>query len=323
MGFSLNNLGDTLLQIGKSTLQTGTFYAAAKTLNSPCSGSIWSCGSFGGWGPMGMMGGYMGYPGMGLACYGLGGMSMMNPFSQYSLGQAYGQSYALGTLGMMGMPGMTGMTGLSGMTGMMGMTGMSSLPGFQTQKLKPTNNEAAEKFTSYSTELGQIYDENSKARKTTNFVASDWADQKDGDEKKQQYTQYVSNFAKSYIAYMDEKSGNKDNEISQEEFTKYNIEADLGENATEAEKAQYRTYAKTAFEKLDQNGDKKIDWKEMASMFSSYDGINGSQDGQITNEEAQKAGQLLMNSSSTTMDQKLRIEYTKLFGNSKAKAEEE
>ena len=82
MGFSLNNLGDTLLQIGKSTLQTGTFYAAAKTLNSPCSGSIWSCGSFGGWGPMGMMGGYMGYPGMGLACYGLGGMSMMNPFSQ-------------------------------------------------------------------------------------------------------------------------------------------------------------------------------------------------------------------------------------------------
>ena len=180
MGFSLNNLGDTLLQIGKSTLQTGTFYAAAKTLNSPCSGSIWSCGSFGGWGPMGMMGGYMGYPGMGLACYGLGGMSMMNPFSQYSLGQAYGQSYALGTLGMMGMPGMTGMTGLSGMTGMMGMTGMtglsgmtgmmgmtgmSSLPGFQTQKLQPTNNAAAEKFTSHSTELGQIYDERKKKRR--------------------------------------------------------------------------------------------------------------------------------------------------------------
>lgn len=316
MSFSLNNLGDTLLKIGKSTLQTGTFYAAAKTLNSPCNRglSIFGCGTFGTCMPMGgMIGGYpmMGYSGMGgmgLGTYSYGtNMALMTPYAQMAIGQAYGQSYALGQQ----------MKAQGG--------GSFSIPGFQTplqqliqqqqQQIEPTKNEAAEKFSAYNTELGEQFEEDTKAGKTTQFVSSDWEEKAAGKEKDQEYTQYASNFAKSYIANMDKKAGNEDNEITEEEFTQYNMSSDLDANATEAEKTEYKTLSKTAFKKMDQNGDGKIDWKEMAATLSAYDSMSGSRDGKITNEELSEAGIGLMDSSSTTMDQKLRTEYTRLFGN--------
>lgn len=317
MGFSLNNLGDALLKIGKSTLQTGTFYAAAKALNSPsCHGgvSIFGCGTFG---TMGMMGAYpMGYAsmgyGMGMGGYSYGAMGMMNPYAQMSIGQAYGAGYALGEqLKAQG-------------------SGMYTIPTFQNpylaltqqqQALEPTKNKAAEKFTSHNTELGKQFEEHSKTGETTQFVMSDWEGKAEGKEKDQQYIQYASNFAKSYIANIDEKSGNKDNEITEEEFTKYNMASDLDENATDAEKAQNKTLSQIAFKKIDQNGDGKIDWKEMAATLSVYDSMSGSRDGKITNEELAAGGSELVNSASTTMDQKLRSEYTRLFGKTEAKEE--
>ncbi len=325
MGFSLNNLGDTLLKIGKSTLQTGTFYAAAKTLNSPCNRgvSIFGCGTFGSCMPMGgMMGGYsFGYAGMG--GMGLGGytyganMALMNPYAQMTIGQSYGQGYALGEQ-------------LKAQGG-----GMFTMPGFQTpalqmmqqqqqqQQIEPTKNEAAEKFTSHNTELGEQFEEHTKTGATTQFVMSDWEGKAAGEEKDKEYTQYASNFAKSYIANMDKKAGNEDNEITEEEFTKFNMASDLDENATEAEKTEYKTLSKTAFKKIDQNGDGKIDWKEMAATLSVYDSMSGSRDGKITNEELAAAGTGLMDGTSTTMDQKLRTEYTRLFGNTDSKDDNE
>lgn len=310
MGFSLNNLGDALMKIGQSTLQTGTFYMAAKTLNSPCGGgSIWSCGSFG------AMGCGMGYPAMGGYSYGMMGGGMMGMMGGYStqmaLGQAYGQGYALGE-----------------MLKAQGGNGLYMMPGYQnplltqtqgqTKRLDPTNNKAAEKFTSHPTELGKQFEEHLKAGKTTQFVLSDWEGKAEGDEKKQQYTQYVSNFAKSYIAHMDEKSGNKDNEISEEEFINHNITSDLGTNATDAQKAEYKASAKIAFGKIDQNGDGKIDWKEMAATLSTYDAMSGARDGKITANEATEGSSSLMTGTDTTMDTILRTEYTRLFGSDPA-----
>ena len=308
MGFSLNNFGDALMKIGQSTLQTGTFYLAAKTLNSPCSGgSIWSCGSFG------TMGCGMGYPAMGGYGYGMGGMmGMMGGYStQMAVGQAYGQGYALGE-----------------MLKAQGGNGLFMMPGYQNplltqtqgepQRLDPTNNEAAEKFTSHPTELGEQFEEHSKAGKATQFVMSDWEGKAEGDEKKQEYTQYVSNFAKSYIAHIDEKSGNKDNEITEEEFANYNIASDLGADATDADKTEYKALSKIAFGKIDQNCDGKIDWKEMAATLSTYDAMSGSRDGKITAQEVTEGGSSLMDGTSTTMDMILRTEYTRLFGNTPA-----
>lgn len=115
---------------------------------------------------------------------------------------------------------------------------------------------------------------------------------------------------------MDKTSGNKDNEITLEEFTTHTLNADLGKNATEAKKTEYKNFATTSFKKIDQNGDGKVDWKEMAAVFSTYDSINdGKYDGHITAEEAANSADQLINSNSTQIDKKLRAEYTRLFGN--------
>lgn len=322
MAFSLNKLGDALLKIGTSTLQTGTFYATAKALNSPCnSASIFGCGGFGGYAgfPMGgytmggySMGGYSmgGYPSM--ACYSQ--LGMMDPYaSQMAIGQAYGQGYALGE--QMKAQGAAGMFSTS--------LGFQSIPGFQniyqqnSQKLNPTNNEAAEKFENHPTELGEQFEENSSSGKTTQFVMNDWSSKAEGKEKDEEYKEYTSNFAKSYIAHMDETSGNKDNEITKEEYLKYNMAADLSKNATEAEIASYKQIANTSFDKIDQNGDGKIDWKEMSALLSTYDAMSGKRDGKISANELEAGFGGLTNANSTAMDTLLRNEYTRLFGKTK------
>ena len=312
MAFSLNKLGDMFLNIGKSTLQTGTFYATAKAMNSPCSigGSVFGCGTFGrGWAayPMGGCGmGSFGYSTMGM---GMGyGMNMFNGYNtQMAIGQAYGQGYALGEY-----------LKAQGGNGLMMMNPYQMLQQqvSTTQTLEPTKNKAAEKFAEHPTELGEQFDANTKSGKTTQFVMSDWNDMAAGKEKDTKYAEYTSNFAKSYIAHMDKTSGNKDNEITLEEFTTHTLNADLGKNATEAKKTEYKNFATTSFKKIDQNGDGKVDWKEMAAVFSTYDSINdGKYDGHITAEEAANSADLLINSNSTQIDKKLRAEYTRLFGN--------
>lgn len=308
MAFSLNKLGDMFLNIGKSTLQTGTFYATAKAMNSPCSigGSIFGCGTFGTY-PMGGCGmGSFGYSTMGM---GMGyGMNMFNGYNtQMAIGQAYGQGYALGEyLKAQGGNGLMMMNPYQMLQQQVG----------TTQTLEPTKNKAAEKFAEHPTELGDQFDANTKSGKTTQFVMSDWNDMAAGKEKDEKYAEYTSNFAKSYIAHMDKTSGNKDNEITLEEFTTHTLNTDLGKNATEAKKTEYKNFATTSFQKIDQNGDGKVDWKEMAAVFSTYDSINdGKYDGHITAEEAANSADLLINSNSTQIDKKLRAEYTRLFGN--------
>lgn len=317
MTFNFNKLGDTLLKIGTSTLQTGTFWATAKAFNSPCNaGSIFGCGTFGGYAgfPMGgfsmggfPMGGYSlgGYPSM--ACYGQFGM--MDPYSsQMAIGQAYGQGFALGEQ-------LKAQGTANAFTSFM-------LPGWQNQfslnqKLEPTQNPAAEKFENHPTELGKQFEENSKNNKSTTFVTSEWQAKAEGKEKDAEYKDFTTNFAKSYIAHMDETSGNKDNEISKEEYLKYNMAEDLTEDATEQEIASYKQIANTSFEKIDQNGDGKIDWKEMSALLSTYDNISGQRDGKITIEEMSAGFNGITNASSTDMDNKLRNEYTRLFGTTK------
>lgn len=313
MAFSFNKLGDTLLKIGTSTLQTGTFYATTKALNSNCGGgSIFGCGGFSGYAGYPMGGYSMGsYPSM--ACYGQFGM-MDSYASQMAIGQAYGQGYALGE-----------QIKAQGANGMFGFMNFSSMPGFQNifnnnqTKLNPTENKAAEKFTSHPTELGKQFEEHSKSGKTTQFVMSDWEAKAEGKEKDAEYKEYTSNFAKSYIAHMDETSGNKDNEISKDEYLKYNISADLPKNATEEQIAAYKQIANTSFDKIDQNGDGKIDWKEMGALLSTYDAMSGKRDGKISTEELETGFSGLTNANSTAMDTQLRNEYTRLYG----KTEEE
>lgn len=319
MGFSLNNLGDTLLKIGQSTLKTGTFYATAKALNSPCNmrGSVFGCGTFGGYASYPA---YSSYPIVGCGMGGFSqvgmGMGMLNSYNtQMAIGQAYGQGYALGE--QIKAQGGNGMFGFNfNFQNLQNPT----LNLNNNANINPTKNEAAEKFESHPTELGEQFETNSRNSKTTQFVMSDWNKKAEGKEKDEEYKTYTSNFAKSYIAYMDEESGNKDNEISQEEYIKHNMKSDLPEGASAEEIAEYKKLAETSFKKLDQNGDGKVDWKEMAALFSTYDSISdGTRDGKITMQEMELGFSGLTNASSTQMDTKLRNEYTKLFGKDESK----
>ena len=307
MGFNFNKLGDVFTKIGMQTFQTGAFLATTKAINSPCNmgGSVFGCGSFGNFG---------GYSGCGnIGGYSGGYMGMSDPYAtQMAIGQSYGQGYALGEY----LKQNAGNSLYGGMGALGSFTPFQGIQGLTTNKetLKPTDNKAAEKFYDQPTELGKRFEEHVQDKKDTTFVTTGWKKMENGKEKDADYKEYVSNFAKSYVAHMDQTSGNKDNEISSEEFINYNMSVDLDENATDEEKATYKKFAENSFKKFDQNGDKIVDWKEIASAMSTYD---ANHDGTITNEEMTSVSEGLIDSSNVNIDKKFRSEYTRLFGQDK------
>ena len=295
MSFNLNKLGDMLLKVGTSTLQTASFGVAAKALNSPCNGGVSIFG-----------GGCCGYPGgmgmnipisMSIGGYGCPSpLGMANYVDQMALGQAYSQGFALGE-------------------SLKAQYQNSNMIGLNITQLQTSVNPAAEKFSEHNTALGQIFDENTKNGKTTQFTTSDWSKMSEGAEKDKKYTEQASNIAKSYVAYMDQKSGNKDNEITLQEYLKHNMDSDLKEDATEEEIKAYKEFATTSFNKIDQNRDGKIDWKEMTSLFGTFDAAkDGKRDGQITKDEMEEGFIGLTDPNSTTTDTALKTEYRRLFG---------
>ncbi len=305
MSFSLNKLGDVLMNIGKSTLQTGTFYAASKAINSPCNHSVFGfgggfgCGSF----PMtGMCGGIFGGGyNIGMGMY--PGMGMMSPYSQMAIGQAYGQGFALGE-----------QLKLSAQNGNFNMFNMFNQIPQQQLTQQTQTNPAAEKFTGHSSAAGEQLEKNMQEGKGTRFVSAEWSSKSEAD-KNAEYKTSTINLAKSYITHMD-KSGNQDNEITREEFANYNIKTDLPENATETEKTNAKLTSDVAFQKIDLNGDGKIDWKEMSAVLAAYDSAsNGTADGIITREEMENTVDKLTDYTNTSLKQTIQTQYNRLFGN--------
>lgn len=303
MSFNLNKLGDMLLKVGTSTLQTASFGVAAKALNSPCNGGVSIFG-----------GGCCGYPGgMGM------GMGMNIPISMSIGGYGCPSPLGMGMYPMMS-PGMNPyqMAQYSAQVDMLIAsleTRNQNFNNFLNPQLQTSVNPAAEKFSEHNTALGQIFDENTKNGKTTQFTTSDWSKMSEGAEKDKKYTEQASNIAKSYVAYMDQKSGNKDNEITLQEYVKHNMDSDLKEDATQEEIEAYKEIATTSFNKIDQNHDGKIDWKEMGSLFGTFDAAkDGKRDGKITKEEMEQGYIGLTNQNSTAIDTALKTEYRRLFG---------
>lgn len=304
MGFSLNNLSNSLLKMGTSFLQMGTFYSASKAINSGCGGSVFG-GCYGG----GMYGGSI----CGGSVFGYGGgYGYDNPIeTQYMMGQAYGQGYALAQqMSMLNAAG--GMGSYAMMPGMM--PGM--LPGTQntTTAVQKTNNPAADKVDqNQDTSLAEKFEENIKDQKDTRFVLSGWENLND-DERDIAHMDASDGFGKSYIMHMDKTAGNSDGEITLDEFKAYNIKTDLGADATDEMKTRANKNSEIAFNKLDQNGDGKLDWKEMSSMFTVYDSVlDGKYDGKITKAEVDAGNKLLLNQNDTRIDQKLRQAYNELY----------
>lgn len=193
----------------------------------------------------------------------------------------------------------------------------------QQQLLQNTKNEyAGDIDKNQSTELGKAFDKaaSKMTDKKGNAVEGkkfeilkggvQGTEKADGDK----YRTAVSELGKSYLANMDKISGNGDGKVTLEEFTKHQM-AELGENATDEQKANAKQRAQFAFSKIDQNGDGYADWKELAATFATYDqDSEGKMDGIITSEEYSKINTDIRQKAGIEFNKGLRTNYQTLFG---------
>lgn len=178
----------------------------------------------------------------------------------------------------------------------MAMRLQQSLSNTPTQHTKNPAADAVGKDT--KTELGADYEEAEKNQQSFNFIKPELAEITDANEKKTVYNQAFTALGQSLLANVDKNSGNQDGYITLEEFLK-NEKAD-----TDATK---KANMQKVFNQLDQNGDGKVDYKELTAMLAMYD---ANSDGEISKEEFAQGGQSMLNG---TAAQTLQDKYNELF----------
>lgn len=267
MSLDFQAFGQSLQKIGKNMMQTAMFYGQSKMALHQ---SEFGFGSIWGGGYMGgCNGGYMG-----------GCNNMWNMYNQQTLNFAYQQGYNEIAMRMQNVH--NGTSGLSG-----------------TIPVEHTNNPAASAVPQGNdTKLGEAYEEAEKNQQSFNFIKPELAEITDANKKKTVYNQKFTALGQSLLANVDKNSGNQDGYITLEEFLK-NEKAD-----TDATK---KANMQKVFKQLDQNGDGKVDYKELTAMLAMYD-TDG--DGDITKEEFNKGDTSLINGTAT---KSLQDKYNELF----------
>lgn len=215
-------------------------------------------------------GGYMG------GCNGgyMGGCNnMWNMYNQQTLNMAYQQGYTE-----------------------MAFRLQQSLNNTPTQHTKNPAADAVGKDT--DTKLGAAYEEAEKNGTDYEVIKQDLTEISDTTQKKTIYTKAFEDLGKSLLANIDKNSGNQDGYITLEEFLK-NEKAD-----TDATK---KANMQKVFNQLDQNGDGKVDYKELTAMLAMYD---ANSDGEISKEEFTQGGQNMLNG---TAAQTLQNKYNEFF----------
>ena len=215
-------------------------------------------------------GGYMG------GCNGgyMGGCNnMWNMYNQQTLNMAYQQGYTE-----------------------MAMRLQQSLSNTPTQHTQNPAADAVGKDT--DTKFGAAYEEAEKNGTDYEVIKQDLTEISDTTQKKTIYTKAFEALGKSLLANIDKNSGNQDGYITLEEFLK-NEKAD-----TDATK---KANMQKVFNQLDQNGDGKVDYKELTAMLAMYD---ANSDGKISKEEFNKGDTSLINGTAT---KSLQDKYNELF----------
>lgn len=215
-------------------------------------------------------GGYMG------GCNGgyMGGCNnMWNMYNQQTLNMAYQQGY-----------------------NEMAMRLQQALSNTPTQHTQNPVADAVGKDT--DTKFGAAYEEAEKNGTDYEVIKQDLTAISDTTQKKTVYNQAFTALGQSLLANVDKNSGNQDGYITLEEFLK-NEKAD-----TDATK---KANMQKVFNQLDQNGDGKVDYKELTAMLAMYD---ANSDGEISKEEFAQGGQSLLNG---TAAQTLQNKYNELF----------
>lgn len=225
-------------------------------------------------------GGYMG------GCNGgyMGGCNnMWNMYNQQTLNMAYQQGY-----------------------NEMAMRLQQALSNTPTQHTQNPVADAVGKDT--DTKFGAAYEEAEKNGTDYEVIKQDLTAISDTTQKKTVYNQAFTALGQSLLANVDKNSGNQDGYITLEEFLK-NEKAD-----TDATK---KANMQKVFNQLDQNGDGKVDYKELTAMLAMYD---ANSDGEFSKEEFAQGGQSLLNG---TAAQTLQNKYNELFPKKTTKTTEE
>lgn len=301
--FNWSNFGNSLSKLGAGLIQTGMTSYALRTATNPCNTSIFGFGGCGMGCNMGFgMGSMMSANPMGIGLFGANNAyNAMNTQYSNALGYQWGLSLA-----------------------QQAKNNNLAMPNFSTinsNNIKKTNNEYAGDIDkdqdttqgkAFNKATSEMIDEDGKAVKDKSFTISQ---SKDGEE----YTKDVSNLSKSYLADIDKSVGNGDGEISVDEYINYEMKSQNLANANAEQKSDAMKLDQIAFSKLDQNGDNKLDWKEMAAAFATFDTDTANiskdkRDGKITSEDHEKWSLYLGNQNSNVFDTTVRKNYTQLFG---------
>ena len=300
-----SNIGNTLARLGSGLTQTAMTSYTLRASTNPCNYSIFGFGGCG-----------MGYS------MGMGGMmspynSIANPmgigvFNQYNAYNAMNTQYGNALAAQWGMTLMQQAK----------MNNISLPQMYQTtNKTQKTDNEYAGDIdknqdttqgAAFNKATSEMVDEDGEVVKDKSFTISQ---AKDGEE----YTKDLSNLSKSYLADIDKSVGNGDGEISVDEYINYKMKSQNLANANAEQKSDAMKLGQISFSKLDQNGDNKLDWKEMAAGFATFDSDSTGKskkdlDGKITSEDFATWSEYLVNQNSNVFDTTVRKNYTQLFG---------
>lgn len=274
MKLNLSGFADGLSKIGKNLMETATFYGASKmALHNPSTGmygpSVWTQGCYGGYSG-GCMGGYM------------GGYS---PYNNAAIGMAYQNGYA------------------STMAAI-----QSAIAGSQpVADLPDTDAPAASAVdANQDTMAGAAFEVSEKTGQNFDFAKTSLESITDAAKKQAKYNELTQQLAKSLLMNIDKNSGNSDGYLALDEFINNEMK---NANLTEEQKTQLKTKLQQAYSQLDQNGDSKVDWKELTAMITGLYDTN--HDGEITSEEFQTGGSTLISGGAASA---LRTAYQNLFG---------
>lgn len=179
-------------------------------------------------------------------------------------------------------------------------------------------NQSTEQGEALHTALNSMSDKEGNAVKGKSFdIIKGGIKSKDKKAGAAEYSSAVSDLGKSYLAYMDKTTGNSDGKITLDEFIDFEMQR-LDKNASDDKKAKAKLMAQNAFKKIDQNGDGKADWKELAATIATLDsGTDGKLDAKITSDEFKENTETLFNAQDTSFDKAVRKTYTQLFGKDK------
>ena len=181
---------------------------------------------------------------------------------------------------------------------------VGALNSFNTMMNKARNMSLAEASKNTKREDGVV------------LVTEEWRDMaRRGDAKTgEKYQELIKGFGQEYIKQLDEKFGNGDGVLTFDEYFKSEVR-DIPSDAPDDEVKEMKKMIKTAFDRINLDGNKNIDAKEMTALIGAMDYDKDSKvDGCITIKDFMSWSIKLGEKGKNFLDDLLKYNYKSFFG---------